>query len=55
MFVDAFDLMNNLQPTSWLVKDYIEMDSLALIYGAPNAGKSMFAVDIACCVANNFL
>jgi 5S rRNA maturation endonuclease (ribonuclease M5) len=54
LFVDAFDLMNNLQPTSWLVKDYIEMDSLALIYGAPNAGKSMFAVDIACCVANNF-
>ena len=27
LFVDAFDLMNNLQPTSWLVKDYIEMET----------------------------
>jgi len=54
LFINAYDLMTNLKATSWLVKNYVEMDSLALIYGAPNAGKSMFAVDISCCVANNF-
>ncbi|WP_288076439.1 AAA family ATPase [Pseudomonas sp.] len=48
LFIDAYDLMLNLQPTNWLIKGFIERDSLALVYGPSNAGKSLFAIDIIC-------
>ncbi len=35
----------------WLVKKYIEQDTLAQIFGDPGAGKSFVAIDLACCVA----
>lgn len=44
-------LQDGIQPTSWLVRDYIEADSLALMFGDPASGKSFVAIDIACCVA----
>lgn len=51
LFVSVGDLVANLQPIRWLVEDYIEQDSLALVFGAPGGGKSFITVDIACCVA----
>jgi hypothetical protein len=51
LFVSVGDLVANLQPIRWLVEDYIEQDSLALVFGAPGGGKSFVTVDIACCVA----
>ncbi len=38
--------------TSWLVRDYLELDSLAAIFGDSEAGKSFLSIDIACHVAH---
>lgn len=51
LFVSVGDLVDNLQPIQWLIEDYIELDSLSLVYGAPGGGKSFVTVDMACCVA----
>ena len=45
------ELMAGVKPISWLVKGFFEMDSLALMFGAPGCGKSFVATDLACCVA----
>jgi len=37
-------------PPSWLVRDYIEADSFALVFGEPGCGKSFFGIDMACSV-----
>ncbi|WP_137169203.1 helicase RepA family protein [Marinomonas sp. FW-1] len=41
----------NIKPNNWLIKDYLEVDSLSLIYGAPANGKSFVAIDWAACIA----
>jgi RecA-family ATPase len=35
-------------PPVWLVRDVLEADTLALIFGDPIAGKSFVAVDLLC-------
>lgn len=41
-----------LPPTeNWLVKGYITLDSLIVLFGDPGCGKSFLAIDIACHVA----
>ena len=50
-FFDVSDLIADIKPIDWLVRDVFEADSLALIYGQPGGGKSFFAVDIACAIA----
>jgi len=49
--LDVADLIVHIKPIDWLVRGYIENDSLALIYGAPGSGKSFFTVDLACSIA----
>lgn len=51
LFVSVGDLIDDLKPIEWLVEDYIEADSLALIFGPPAGGKSFVTVDLACCIA----
>jgi hypothetical protein len=50
-FLDVADLITDIKPIEWLVRDYFERDSIALIYGAPGGGKSFFAIDIAASIA----
>lgn len=50
-FFDVSELIADIKPIDWLVRDLFETDSLALIYGQPGGGKSFFAVDIACSIA----
>lgn len=40
-----------LKPIQWLVRNYVEADSLALMFGDPGCGKSFAAIDLACCIA----
>ena len=40
-----------LKPVGWLVRNYVESDSLALMFGDPGCGKSFAAIDLSCCVA----
>lgn len=39
------------RPPRFLVRDYLEAESLALVFGDPGCGKSFLAVDLACCIA----
>ncbi len=40
------------KPPQWLIKDFLEADSLVEIFGDPGCGKSFLAIDAACCVAS---
>jgi len=42
---------DGLKPVAWLVRNYVEADSLALMFGDPGCGKSFAAIDLACCIA----
>lgn len=44
-------LAAGLKPIQWLVRSYVEADSLALMFGDPGCGKSFAAIDLACCIA----
>lgn len=44
-------LGTGLKPLNWLVRNYFEADSIALMFGDPGCGKSFAAIDVACCVA----
>lgn len=48
-FVQASEMV--VKPVSWLVRGYLETDTLAMLYGPPGKGKSFIALDICCCVA----
>lgn len=39
------------RPPRFLIRDYIEADSLALVFGDPGCGKSFLALEAACCIA----
>lgn len=51
----AFQLMQagkiEMQPIQWLIRNLVELDSLALLFGDPGCGKSLWAIDAALCVA----
>ena len=50
-FLDVSDLITDIKPIQWLVRDYFERDAISLIYGPPACGKSFFAIDIVCSIA----
>lgn len=56
MSADGFTWLSDfcVQPpaTSWLVRDYLELDSLAALFGDSEAGKSFLAIDLACHIAH---
>ena len=45
------ELVKGVKPINWLIKGFLEMDSLSLMFGEPGCGKSFSAIDLACCVA----
>ena len=49
--VSAGDLCANPAKAAWLIRDFIELDSLAALFGPSAAMKSFIALDWACCVA----
>lgn len=50
-FLDVGELCE-LPPTeNWLMKGYLTLDSLTVLFGDPGCGKSFLAIDIACHVA----
>ncbi|RDZ27997.1 AAA family ATPase [Lysobacter silvisoli] len=44
-------LAAGIKPIQWLVRNYVEAGSLALMFGDPGCGKSFAAIDLACCIA----
>ena len=45
------ELLQEPPPMKWLVKGILPPDSLALVFGDPSTGKSLIAVEWACCIA----
>ena len=39
------------KPPNWLVPNYIEAESLVLLFGEPEVGKTFFSIDLACSIA----
>jgi len=50
-FASAGALVAHLKPIAWLVRGFVEADSLALVFGEPGHGKSFLALDWAASVA----
>ena len=45
--IDFLEVRKKLGPIDWLVKDYIERDTVGLFFGDPGSYKSFLAMDIA--------
>ncbi|SFO84771.1 AAA domain-containing protein [Variovorax sp. OK605] len=50
-FTRVGDMLDHLKPIDWLIKRYLEADSLALLFSDPGVGKSFMVIDLACCIA----
>ncbi|WP_431023794.1 AAA family ATPase [Halomonas sp. H5] len=50
-FVAAGAMIQHLKPIDWLLRGYVERDSLAVLFGEPGHGKSFIAIDMACSVS----
>jgi archaellum biogenesis ATPase FlaH len=50
--VPVSEIMNNVTPPNWLMKGWIEYASMGIIFGESGAGKSLFTLDWAFCMAN---
>jgi len=50
-FIAASDLP--VLPIDWLVCDYLEQNTLAVLYGRQDKDKTLLALDLSCCVATN--
>ena len=48
-FVRSTDL--KIKPIDWLIKGYVESNTLAQVFGESGCGKSFVILDMACCVA----
>ena len=44
-------IINRPYKPRWLIKDYMELNSIGMLFGAPASGKSLLAMDIAYCIA----
>lgn len=50
-FIHAGDLIRNIKPPEWVIKDCLEADAIAVIYSPPGTGKSFVAMDMSACIA----
>jgi hypothetical protein len=41
-----------IKPIDWLIKDHLESESLAEVFGPPESGKSLLAIDWSLCTAS---
>lgn len=50
-FIPASELLADLKAPDWHIRKYLESDSLGVLYGPPETGKSFVTIDWACCIA----
>jgi hypothetical protein len=51
LFTRIGELLAHPQPVDWLVRGWLERDTVAALIAEPGRGKSFAALDMACCVA----
>lgn len=52
-FIPASEMLAGLKPADWLIRKYLESDSLGVWYGAPGTCKTFAILDAACCIATD--
>jgi len=50
-FLSVDELHSNTGPTEWLIKSYLEKESLAMLFGKSGSLKSFAAIDMGLCIA----
>lgn len=50
-FRSAYSLIQEPLKANWLIKPYLDVGSLAMLFGEPGSMKSFLAIDIGCCIA----
>lgn len=45
------DIKSNMKPLTWLIKNILEQNTMAVIFGPAGSGKSFLAIDMCCHVA----
>lgn len=50
-FRSAYELSSTPKPTEWLIKPYLDVGSLGVIFGEPGSMKTFVAIDIGLCIA----
>jgi hypothetical protein len=50
-FVSVGDMVNDFTPIKWQIKGFIQEHTMMMLFAAPAVGKSLLAVDMACCIA----
>jgi len=48
--VPVCDLLRSPKPHNWLIRGYLESDNLALVFGDPEAGKSLLVQGLVCAI-----
>ncbi len=51
LFSSISEIISKPRTTNWLIKDYLEMNSTALLFGESGAGKSFVVLDMALSIA----
>lgn len=51
LFVGADELIASAKSPEWVIKGYLEENTLALMFGDPEAGKSFISISMACSIA----
>lgn len=52
LFIHVKELMANIKPADWVIKDVLERGSSTLLFGESGACKSLVALDWAFCIGN---
>jgi putative DNA primase/helicase len=50
-FISGGELAKDVPPTEWLIQDWIEANTMGVVFGEPGSGKSFVALDMGCCIA----
>lgn len=51
LFVGADELIAKARSPEWVIKGYLEANTLAVMFGDPEAGKSFISISMACSIA----
>ena len=50
-FTPASDLISEPKPISWLIRGYLERETVSFMFGDPASGKSLLAIEWGACIA----
>lgn len=52
-FISAAELLSSPKPIDWLIRGYLDANSLSMVFGDPGSMKTFLALDLGLCVATS--